>query len=235
MTGAPQPIQRTHHRRLARGATIVLSLLLSVTAAFALWSYSDQSACGAETPAAFSSLYSITSESMAPTILKGDLVWSRRHYFCNHDPARGDLAMLTPPNGGRAVFVKRIVGLPGDRVQLKAAQLFINGKPVTREWMDSAIHAEESGDAQGVSHFSESFQNGPRYTIEIADPEGPLENTEEITVPDGAYFVLGDNRDKSDDSRQSQAFGLVPRALIVDRPIRILWGADWNRVGLKLQ
>jgi signal peptidase I len=101
--------------------------------------------------------------------------------------------------------------------------------------MDSAIHAEEGGEAQGVSHFIESFPNGPRYTVEIADQERPLENTEEITVPDGAYFVIGDNRDKSDDSRQSHTFGLVPRALIVDRPTIVIWSASWNRVGFSLR
>jgi signal peptidase I len=235
MTDAPQPAHATPRRRLARAATILLGLLLSVTAALALWAYFDQRGCSAESPAVFSRLYTITSASMAPTILQGDRIWSQRRYFCNHDPRRGDLAGLMVPTESRAVFVKRIIGLPGDRVQLKAAQPYINGESVAHEWMDSAIHAEESDDAQGVSHFRESFPNGPRYTVEIADPEGPLENTEEITVPEGAYFVLGDNRDKSDDSRQSQTFGLVPRALIVDRPIRVLWGADWTRLGLRLQ
>jgi signal peptidase I len=172
---------------------------------------------------------------MVPTILKGDWVWSQRRFFCDHDPGRGDLAVLTLPNEGRAVFVKRIIGLPGDRVQLKAARLYINGEPVAHEWMDSAIHAEEGGEAQGVSHFIESFPNGPRYTVEIADPEGPLENTEEITVPDGSYLVMGDNRDKSDDSRRSQTFGLIPRELIVDRPTIVIWGETWDRVGSRLR
>jgi len=172
---------------------------------------------------------------MAPTILKGDRVWSRRRYFCDHDPERGDLAVFTLPSDGRAVFVKRIIGLPGDRVQLKAAQLYINGEPVAHEWMDSAIHAKESGEASGISHFSESFPRGPRYLVEVTDPEGPLENTAEITVPDGSYFVLGDNRDKSDDSRQSQRFGLVPRAQIVDRPTMVIWSGSWDRVGLWLR
>jgi signal peptidase I len=235
MTDAPRPAHATPRRRLARAATILLGLLLSVTAALALWAYFDRRGCNAETPAIFSRFYTIESVSMAPTILKGDLIWPQRRYFCDHDPRRGDLAVLMVPTESRAVFVKRIIGLPGDRVQLKAAVPYIDGEPVAREWMDSAIHAEDGGEAQGVSHFIESFPNGPRYTVEIADPEGPLENTEEITVPDGAYFVMGDNRDKSDDSRQSQTFGLVPRALIVDRPIRLLWGADWNRVALKLQ
>lgn len=235
MTDAPQPAHPTPRLRVTRAATIVLGLLVSVIAALAVWAYADQRGCGAETPAVFSRLYTISSESMSPSILKGDWVWSQRRYFCDHDPRRGDLAVLVLPNAPRTVFVKRIVGLPGDRVQLKLAQLYINGEPVTHQWIESAIHAEASGEAQGRSRFTESFPDGPRYVVEIADQEGPLENTAEIAVPDGAYFVLGDNRDKSDDSRQSQTFGLVPRASIVDRPVRILWGADWNRLGLRLQ
>jgi signal peptidase I len=216
---------------MTRAAGIVMGLLASVVAALALWTFADQRGCGAETPALFSRLYTITSESMAPSIMEGDRVWAQRRYFCDHDPRRGDLAVLVLPNEPRTVFVKRIVGLPGDRVQLKLAQLYINGEPVAHEWMESAIHAEASGETQGHSRFSESFPDGPRYIVEIADQEGPFENTDEITVPDGTYFVLGDSRDKSDDSRR---FGPVPRASIVDRPVRVLWGADWNRLGLRI-
>jgi signal peptidase I len=231
MTDAPPPAPPTSRLRVARAASIVLGLLASVIAALAVWTFSDQRGCSAETPALFTRLYAITSDSMAPAILTGDRVWAERRYYCDHDPRRGDLAVLVLPNEPRTVFVKRIVGLPGDRVQLKLAQLYINGEPVAHDWMESAIHAAESGEAQGQAHFSESFSGGPRYVVEIADQEGPLENTDEINVPDGAYFVLGDNRDKSDDSR---AFGPVPRASIVDRPVRVLWGADWDRLGLPI-
>jgi signal peptidase I len=230
MTDAPPPA-RPPRPRVAKAASIVLGLLASVIATLAVWTFSDQRGCSAETPALFTRLYTITSESMAPSILKGDRVWAQRRYYCDHDPRRGDLAVLVLPNEPRTVFVKRIVGLPGDHVQLKLAQLYINGEPVAHEWMESAIHAEASGETQGYSRFSESFPDGPRYSVEIADQEGPLENTDEITVPDGAYFVLGDNRDKSDDSR---AFGPVPRASIVDRPVRVLWGPDWDRFGLRI-
>ena len=128
------------------------------------------------------------------------------------------------------VFVKRVIGLPGDSVQIKQAELFLNGEPVGREWLESAIHAGESGEASQRAHFREMLPNQAHYAVEVADPDAPLENTEEVTVPAGQYFVLGDNRDASEDSRMP-AFGLVPRGSIADRPVLVLWSADKSRIG----
>jgi signal peptidase I len=69
--------------------------------------------------------------------------------------------------------------------------------------------------------------------VEIANPDAPAENTGEITVPAGQYFVLGDNRDQSMDSRMSD-FGLVPRGFIADRPVLVLWSGELGRIGTRL-
>jgi signal peptidase I len=193
----------------------------------------DSSGCAADAPAVFSRTYRISSASMAPTIQEGDWLWAERRYYCTHEPRRGDLAILAMPKTPQAVFVKRIIGLPGDRVQLQQAQLSINGEPVARDWVESAIHADASGESRQRTRFMETFPDHARYAVEVADPNAPAENTGEITVPAGQYFVLGDNRDQSMDSRTGD-FGLVPRGFIADRPVRVLWASELGRIGTRI-
>ncbi|MGH7122782.1 MAG: signal peptidase I [Stellaceae bacterium] len=207
---------------------------MAFVAAVAGWlRVGDSSGCTAETPAVFSHLYHITSATMEPTIEEGDWLWAERRYYCGRTPERGDLALLALPSHPGTVFVKRVIGLPGDRVQLQQGQLYLNGEPIRRDWLESTIHTGETGAAAQRTGFAETLPNETRYTIEVADPDAALENTGEITVPEGRYFVLGDNRDHSEDSRTAD-FGLVPRGSIADRPARVLWSSDRSRIGLKL-
>jgi signal peptidase I len=230
MTEAPAPRSRYKLRITA----LIAAILLSVIAASIGWvTLGDTGGCSAEMPSVFSRLYHISSEAMQPEIEPGDWIWAERRFYCLQAPARGDLAVLAVPSRPETIFVERVIGLPGDRVQLQQGQLYLNGEPVRRDWVESAIHTGEGGDTSQRTRYMEMLPGERRYAIDVADPEGPLENTGEVTVPDGQYFVLGDNRDRSEDSR-SAGFGLVPRGAIADRPAMVLWSGDRNRIGLRL-
>jgi signal peptidase I len=216
-------------------AAIALGPIGVIGGGIAFWNFADRGGCSAATPAIFGHIYNVPSSAMQPTLMPGEWVWAERRYYCDHDPRRGDLAVFVDPKSRGVLFIKRIVGLPGDRVQLTSGQLRINGEPVARQWLESAIHSEVSGDTREHSRFVESFAEGTPYTIEIGDQAAPNENTEEVAVPDGQYFMLGDNRDNSADSRMPMGFGLVPRAFIADRPAMVVWGEVWDRVGLRLR
>ena len=230
MTESPPAPARTRFRR----PLLVVAIVLAAIAAGLTWlTVGDSVGCAAETPAIFARLYHISSASMEPGIEQGDWLWAERRTYCGRDPERGDIAVLALPSRPRTVLVKRVIGLPGDRVQIQKGQLYLNGEPVRRDWLESAIHADESGEAAHRTRFTETLPNGTAYTVEVANSDGPLENTEEVTVPEGRYFLLGDNRDHSEDSRTADV-GLVPRASIADRPVRVLWSGDRSRIGLPL-
>jgi signal peptidase I len=231
MTQAPTPPARPKFRIPA----LVAGVILSAGAAAVGWlTVGDAAGCAADAPALFSHVYRISSATMAPTIEPGDWLWAERRYYCARDPERGELVVLALASHPGSVFVKRVIGLPGDRVQLKQGQIYLNGEPVRRDWIESAIAEGESGEATRRALFMETLPNETRYAVEIADPEAPIENTEEIAVPAGQYFVLGDNRDHSLDSRTAPEFGLVPRGSIADRPRLVIWSADKSRISLRL-
>ena len=231
MTQTPPSPARAKFRTPALIAAAVLS---AVAVSVGWLTVGDSGGCTPDTPAVFSHLYRISSATMDPTIRQGDWLWAERRAYCSRDAERGDLVVLALSVNPRTVFVKRVIGLPGDRVQLKQAELYLNGEPVRRDWIESAIHAGEAGEASQRARFMETLPNEVRYAVEVADPDSPRENTEEVTLPAGQYFVLGDNRDHSLDSRTASEFGLVPRGSIADRPTRVVWSADKSRIGLQL-
>ena len=215
---------------------IYLSVIVLATAAQGALSLGakQHGGCSEGVPSEFFHIYDWRSGSMGPTLASGDYFLVEAKYFCRNDPRRGDLAAFLRPIENSPVIVKRIIGLPGDRVQLKEGRIYINGEPAAQEWLESGIGTDEAGREVRRARFLESFPDGARYSVEITDLESTYENTGEVTVPEGSYFMLGDTRDNSFDSRMSD-FGFIPRALIVDRPAYIIWSSDWDRIGLRLQ
>jgi len=234
MSEGPEARAARQRQQRWTGFGTAVALVAMVGFGTALWKVADHGACDAETPAVFSSLYHIEGASMAPTIRPGEWIWARRRYYCGSEPQRGNLAVLAPVHGEDGYWLGRIVGLPGDRVQIKDGHPVINGTPVEQQWLQSEIGDTTNGPPRHVSTFAESLPRGPRYRVQIQDTHAAAENTQEITVPADHYFVLGDGRDDSLDSR-STAIGPIPRAFIVDRPVWILWGSTWDRVIRRIQ
>jgi signal peptidase I len=191
--------------------------------------------------------FSIPSGSMAPTLLVGDyVVVSKFSYGYTHyslpfsapvisgridasDPQPGDVVVFKLPKDDRTDYVKRVIGLPGDRVQMINGELNINGQTVKRERLEDFIDAD-NGRATQYQHWRETLPNGASYeTLQLMD-NGFLSNTAVFDVPQGDFFALGDNRDNSVDSRMPDV-GFVPFDHLVGQVRIIFYSAHPERVG----
>ncbi len=140
--------------------------------------------------------YNIPAGSMVPTLLVGDYMWSERAA-----PQRGMVMVFKRPPENQTDFIKRIVGLPGDRVQVKGGALYINGAAVQRERIEDFRETDPDGNTVVAAQYRETLGGRSYRIIERFGDRGPLDNTAEFVVPDGHYFAMGDNRDNSADSR----------------------------------
>jgi signal peptidase I len=176
----------------------------------------------------------IPSASMHPNLLEGDVVFVNRLAYNvkvpltdivltqTGEPQRGDIVTFSSPQNGTRL-IKRVIALPGDRVEMHNEQLIINGQP--------AAYADESNGSETISgvgdlaavRVKESFAGGSTHQIQILPQVNARRDFAPITIPAGQYMMLGDNRDNSQDSRY---IGLVPRELLIGRAVRILASAD---------
>jgi len=131
-------------------------------------------------------------------------------------PQRGDVVVFRLPRDPSVDYIKRVIGLPGDKIQVVDGDVHINGVPVKREPAKPWVDVEEGVREQPIKRWKEILPNGKTfYTLDLVD-NGFADNTQVYTVPPGHYFMMGDNRDNSTDSRFSSV-GMVPLENIVGK------------------
>jgi signal peptidase I len=235
MTDAPSPTLASEHpvekkNGLAReafelGKTIIGALLIALVLRVILFQP-----------------FTIPSASMVPTLLVGDYLvaskysygWSRHSIpfsppifhgrLFGHDPQRGDVVLFKLPRDGHTDYIKRLIGLPGDKIQVKQGVVSINGKPVEATKLAPKVVDEAFGFPREVQPF-DTVLGRKHFTTYSTDPSGEVENTDVYTVPAGQYFVMGDNRDNSLDSRfpTEVGVGFVPAENLVGRAEIVLF------------
>ena len=186
--------------------------------------------------------FNIPSGSMIPTLLVGDYLFvSKFSYgYSRHslpfslplipgpgrawftEVRRGDVAVFKTPDDNRTDFIKRIVGLPGDTIQLQNSVLYINGNAAPRERAGDFTYTKGSALLR-VARFRETLPDGRSHYVLEQTESAPQDNTPVYTVPPGHYFAMGDNRDDSQDSRY---IGPIPAENLVGRAEAIWFSID---------
>ena len=181
--------------------------------------------------------FSIPSGSMRPTLLEGDYLFVTKwaYGYSRHslpfspplfdgriwgsDPERGDVVVFKFPPNPSLDYIKRVIGLPGDRIQMRSGVLYINGQEVPREKVGEIDNPDITEVDRPVDVYRETLPNGISYDTLDLTPSSIGDDTREFVVPAGHYFMMGDNRDNSTDSRFSVGFvpyeNLVGRANII--------------------
>jgi signal peptidase I len=232
------------------------------------------------------STFSIPSESMLPRLMVGDYLFTEKWPYgfsrasvpfdlplfqgriFAHDPERGDIVVFKHPLD-RVDYIKRVIGLPGDTVQVKGGVLYLNGEAVKKQRIADFVEPIgphnlcriapfRSVDGKGTPvcrypRFRETLPGGRSYEV-LDFGTTPQDNTEAVVVPEGRLFLMGDNRDNSEDSRfpaaAGEGVGLVPEENLVGRaaviafstdgtsnwlnPVSWFTAARWNRIGIGL-
>ena len=204
----------------------------------------------------------IPSGSMKDTLLIGDFLFVNKmaygysRYSCpfslcpingrimGSEPERGDVVVFRHPTRG-VDFIKRVIGLPGDTVQVRGGRLWLNGAEVPLQRQDDFIEIKEQQGPQGLiprctndpvreggecvkERFTETLPNGVSHDILNIVDGWVADDTPTFTVPEGQYFFMGDNRDNSEDSRFPQevgGLGFVPAEFLIGRADRIMFSS----------
>ena len=183
--------------------------------------------------------FNIPSGSMIPTLLVGDYLFVSKYSYgysrysfpfgmapfdgriFETPPERGDVAVFRQPQNESVAFIKRIVGLPGDRIQVTDGVLRINDVAVNRVRKGFAT-ASDGYNVIRFAVYQETLPNGKSYLIQERSDDDVLDNTNVFLVPEGHYFMMGDNRDNSRDSRTTSV-GMVPAENLIGRAKRLFF------------
>ena len=192
--------------------------------------------------------FNIPSGSLIPTLLIGDYLFVSKYTYGYSkyslplseylpfqakgrvwaaEPKRGDIAVFKLPKDNATDYIKRVIGLPGDKIQVIEGVLNINGKPVKRERIADYETLDAFDQTVKVAQYNETLPGGVTHrVIERDGDRGFWDNTEVYTVPAGHYFMMGDNRDNSTDSRDLASVGYVPFENFVGRAEMIFFSID---------
>ncbi len=189
--------------------------------------------------------FNIPSQSMLPTLLVGDYLFvSKKTYgyskysfpfaagpiedriWASEAPKRGDIIVFKTPEDNRTDFIKRLIGLPGETIQVIHGRLYINGKMVERDPVGYKEVIDTNGGKSLMMEYVESLPDGTIHFILEASDEEALDNTPAYKVPEGHYFMMGDNRDNSRDSRVMEGVGFVPLRNMVGRADILFFSTD---------
>lgn len=197
--------------------------------------------------------FNIPSGSMEPNLLVGDflfvskptygysrasLVWPLTRApvegrVLGRAPARGEVVVFKNRLDGNKDYIKRIIGLPGDEIRVIGGRLHINGEAVAKERIGTVTRSCAYRNDVDVPVYRETLENGVTYVVEeCLGDVGPFDNVGPYLVPEGHYFMMGDNRDESQDSRASSAVGYIPLDDIVGKAERLFFSVDGEKARL---
>lgn len=195
--------------------------------------------------------FHIPSGSMKSTLLVGDYLFVSKYSYGYsrysfpfglpifkgrimemHKPERGDVVVFRVPSNPRIDFIKRLVGLPGDKIEVKNSIVYINGEPLKRRRVDDFVDSEDLANVHSLPRFEETLPEGKQiHILQEANPyvrpnDIDPNNTGVYVIPEGHYFMMGDNRDNSRDSRFPDTVGYVPEENLIGRAEIIFFSTD---------
>jgi signal peptidase I len=186
--------------------------------------------------------FNIPSGSMENTLLIGDYLFVEKYAYgysrysfpwglapvsgriFGSDPARGDVVVFKFPPDPSTDYIKRVIGLPGDHVQMLNGQLYLNDKPIPKVRVDDYLETDSIGVVHHIPRYRETLPGGKSYFVLDRIANGPADNTDLYVVPPGHYFMMGDNRDNSADSRAD--VGYVPAENLVGKAEILFFSVD---------
>ena len=185
----------------------------------------------------------IPSSSMEPNLLVGDRLFvskysygysrhslpfspnfSNKRYF-SKNPERGDIIVFKTPVDNRTDYIKRLIGIPGDTIQIINGDIYLNNKIIQRNKREISININCGNEILNVEAYEEELQNGRKY-IAVYRKQGTMQNTDKFIVPERHYFFMGDNRDCSKDSRFLSSVGYVNFNNLVGKAELIFFSND---------
>jgi signal peptidase I len=187
--------------------------------------------------------FNIPSGSMKDTLLVGDYLfvsklsygYSRYSFpfslnlfsgrIWSAEPKRGDVVVFKLPRDPSFDYIKRVIGLPGDEISVRGGVVYLNGKEIPRQRVGDFVTREDGGPLRRIPVYQETLPEGRKFRVLDSEPKGPADNVGPFKVPPAHYFMMGDNRDNSTDSRAPWGVGYVPRENLIGRAEIIFFSA----------